>query len=400
MNLPDHHTKIVATIGPASESQQTLERMIRAGMNVARLNFSHGDFENRLSSVTLPGTGGTLNFQYDPFGRRIYKSSPAGTYIYVYDGDDVIQELGGAGNLLATYTQGVGVDETLAMYSGPTTAYFQPDGLGSVTSLTDPTGAVTASYVRDSFGNLTASTGSATNPFQYTGREYDSETGLYYYRARYYDPSTGRFLSEDPKQFAGGVNFYDYVEGNPINWVDPSGLTMSRKQCWQLLQQIRAMGIALGKELAKYDPVADGMGGWPMKWGSGKTQQGGHYMEMGTYAGGIINRAYVYWQNCKKCDGNPSIPEWVWDNVKKYNKAPKPVIPMAPITDQELILQEESAQYMEQFWRTILLGDAALGTIGTGGAFGLFGGWGVAAASGGAAGASSGAWGIAAAPVW
>src|SRR6476620_4191116 len=42
--LPDHKTKIVATIGPASESPEMLQRLIRAGLNVARLNFSHGDF--------------------------------------------------------------------------------------------------------------------------------------------------------------------------------------------------------------------------------------------------------------------------------------------------------------------------------------------------------------------
>ncbi len=42
--LPAHKTKIVATIGPASESPEMLERLIRAGLNVARLNFSHGDF--------------------------------------------------------------------------------------------------------------------------------------------------------------------------------------------------------------------------------------------------------------------------------------------------------------------------------------------------------------------
>src|SRR5882762_967665 len=53
------------------------------------------DFENRLTSVTLP-TGSVVSFQYDPFGRRIYKSSPAGSTTYVYDGDNIVEELTGS----------------------------------------------------------------------------------------------------------------------------------------------------------------------------------------------------------------------------------------------------------------------------------------------------------------
>jgi pyruvate kinase len=46
VNLPDHKTKIVCTIGPASETQEVMEKLLLAGMNVARLNFSHGAFES------------------------------------------------------------------------------------------------------------------------------------------------------------------------------------------------------------------------------------------------------------------------------------------------------------------------------------------------------------------
>jgi pyruvate kinase len=49
--LPAHKTKIVATIGPASESLEMLTRLIRAGLNVARLNFSHGDFSKHAEVI-------------------------------------------------------------------------------------------------------------------------------------------------------------------------------------------------------------------------------------------------------------------------------------------------------------------------------------------------------------
>jgi len=52
MLLPNHKTKIVATIGPASESPEMLESLIRAGLNVARLNFSHGDFSSHAERIT------------------------------------------------------------------------------------------------------------------------------------------------------------------------------------------------------------------------------------------------------------------------------------------------------------------------------------------------------------
>jgi RHS repeat-associated protein len=183
------------------------------------------DFENRLNSVTLPASGGTVNFKYDPFGRRIYKSSSSGTSVFAYDLDNLVEETNSSGAAVARYTQTENTDELLAMLRSSAASYYEQDGLGSVTSLSNAAGALAQTYAFDSFGKQTASSGSLTNPFQYAGRELDSETGLYYMRARYFDPQAGRFLSEDPIETDGNdLNFYRYVENNPVGFLDPTGL--------------------------------------------------------------------------------------------------------------------------------------------------------------------------------
>jgi RHS repeat-associated protein len=190
------------------------------------------DFEDRLTQVTLPALGGTVNFKYDPFGRRIQKVASLGgtTTTYVLDGENILEEVNAVGTVTARYTMALGVDEPLAATRGVATSFYEADGLGSITSLTDASSTITNTYTYDAFGRRIASTGTVANPFQYAAREFDSETGSMYYRARYYSPDTGRFLSEDPAQFGTGENLYPYVGNSPTNFVDPSGLQQLKPQ--------------------------------------------------------------------------------------------------------------------------------------------------------------------------
>jgi RHS repeat-associated protein len=144
-----------------------------------------------------------------------------------YDGNDLILEMNGQDSILANYTHGpAGVDDPLMMNRAGKNYYYAKDGLGSVTALTDSTGSIVHEYKYSVFGKIVEETGvSVENPFTYTSREMDWETGLMYYRARYYDPGLGRFLSEDPIGLSGGdANFYRYVGNNPISKTDPNGL--------------------------------------------------------------------------------------------------------------------------------------------------------------------------------
>ncbi|MHB1173905.1 MAG: RHS repeat-associated core domain-containing protein [Sulfuriferula sp.] len=104
-----------------------------------------------------------------------------------------------------------------------TPVMFQHDQVMSVVAATQPNGGTQEAFTFWAFGETQSTTGTPVSRLKFTGRE-DDGTGLYQYRARYYDPTIGRFISEDPKGFAGsGSNWYAYVGNNPINANDPSG---------------------------------------------------------------------------------------------------------------------------------------------------------------------------------
>ena len=182
------------------------------------------DARNRLSALSRAGT--TAAFRYDSFGRRRDKTINATETAFHHDGLNPVQILSGTSSVTGILT-GLGIDEYFVSTEAADQQGLITDVLGSTVAELDSTGALMAVYTYGPFGQ-TSVTGTPRTPFQYTGREKDG-TGLYYYRARYYQPALHRFVSEDPIGFAGGdFNVYAYVRGNPLSFVDPTGLWLCK----------------------------------------------------------------------------------------------------------------------------------------------------------------------------
>ena len=155
-----------------------------------------------IDNVSVKKEGGEVDFKYDYLGRRVEKTihDSQTTIHYTYDGDQVIAEYEGS-TLKRKFVYGPGIDEPVCMIvvdgQTETKYYYHYDGLGSVIALSDDNGSIVERYSYDVFGepNRTSNVG---NPYLFTGRRYDNETGLYYYRARYYSADLGRFLQTDP----------------------------------------------------------------------------------------------------------------------------------------------------------------------------------------------------------
>jgi RHS repeat-associated protein len=207
-----------------------------------RLRYQY-DFANRLRRVTRKADNAVIAvYRYDAHSRRTERIVTNTTSFndrvrYLYDGWQEIEER--RDGLTQQYVYGMSIDEPLTLDRDANndgavdqTFFYHQDAKTYVAALTDASGRVVEQRTYDAYGRPNVETSAVGNPYLFTGRRYDPETGLYYFRARHYDPARGRFLQRDPIGiWTDGINLgngYTYVANNPANWIDPLGAAVGK----------------------------------------------------------------------------------------------------------------------------------------------------------------------------
>jgi len=182
---------------------------------------------NQLSSFNNNGT--LTHYDYDPLGRRIAKQTEHGKIDYIWDNDQLIGEF--QHGEYTWYINFPNQFHPVALIKQGELYYYHLDQLNTPRFVTNNNAEVVWQNHADVYGYEEPEANadfnkenSFTQPIRFQGQYFDEESGLHYNRYRYYSPKQQRFINQDPIGLVGGINHYQYAP-NPINWVDPLGLS-------------------------------------------------------------------------------------------------------------------------------------------------------------------------------
>ena len=232
------------------------------------------DVRNLMTDYDSPGANNDTTYRYDAAGRRITKNVNGTKTAYVHDGLNTVAEYNESNQLQRTYVT-PGLDQNLSLTASGSTYYYLSDALGSIRQVLDADQDTENSYDYEAFGCAYGSpTENLTQPFRFTGRDWDTESTLYYYRARNYSAALGRFVARDPRPSWATTHLYQYVANQPLDYLDPSGLEMKpiKDDKGKVVgtvdtDWVNCIGYATGQEGALYTipPDRKGKGGSSLK---------------------------------------------------------------------------------------------------------------------------------------
>lgn len=218
--------------------------------------------------VEVKGSKFSVRYGYDADNHRISKTVREGkketiTY-YLYDGDNEIGAVDAKGKIIQLRVLGTGLGAEIgaAVAVELNGSVYAPlhDHHGNVVAIVNPNGQIKESYRYTAFGEEQIYNekgkvvGKAINPWRFSSKRFDEETGFTFFGRRYYLPLIGKWITKDPSGYNEGPNLYAYVTNSPLTLFDLYGLVAEGLGMWDRVRdsvnRVKENVVSFVKEVA------------------------------------------------------------------------------------------------------------------------------------------------------